>query len=108
MRRGTTEKKTVTLHSDGLDMTKIKKAVITMKQEYPRVVQIDQEITFDQNGVGTVVFTPEQTVKLSLGEVRVQVKVLIDDGTERGEVKGTSIVRDYVNGDILNEESLNG
>ena len=51
-------------------------------------------------------FTPEQTLQLALGEVFVQVKMLIDDGTELGEVKGTSIVTDMVNGDILNEENM--
>ena len=107
MRRGTTEKKKITLHSNSLDMSKIKKAVITIKQKYPKEVRIDQDISFGSDGVGEATFTPEQTVQFALGEVSVQVKVLIDDGTEKGSVKGTSIVKDYVNGDILNEDSLN-
>lgn len=106
MRRGTTEKKTVTLTGEGFDFSKIKKAVITIKQTRPKEVRINQDIVFDSNGVGTAVFTPEQTLQLALGEVSVQVKMLIDDGTESGEIKGTSIVTDMVNGDILNEESI--
>lgn len=106
MRRGTTEKKTVTLTGEGFDFSKIKKAVITIKQTRPKEVRINQDITFDSNGVGTATFTPEQTLQLALGEVFVQVKMLIDDGTELGEVKGTSIVTDMVNGDILNEENI--
>lgn len=106
MRRWTTEKKTVTLTGEGFDFSKIKKAVITIKQTRPKEVRINQDIAFDSDGVGTAVFTPEQTLQLALGEVSVQVKMLIDDGTELGEVKGTSIVTDMVNGDILNEESI--
>lgn len=97
MRRGTTEIKIVSIR--GQDVSSIARAVMTIGQGSTK---IHQDVSFDSEGNGQVVYTPDQTIQLQIGPVKEQVKILLKDGT----VKATNIVSDSVTGDILNEEDL--
>lgn len=98
MRRGTTESKSIALSGD-VDFTKVKRAVVTIKQGD---CKIDKDITLDSDGTGVATFTPDQTVKLHVGACLIQVKLSMEDGT----VMATNIMSDVIDGDILNEDEI--
>lgn len=98
MRRGTTEKKSISI-TGSIDLENVQRAVMTIGQGSTR---IHQDVEFDSDGKGSAVYTPDQTLKLGVGKCKEQVKMLLNDGT----VVATNIVEDVVSGDVLNEESL--
>lgn len=98
MRRGTTETISVAVSGD-IDFTTIQRAVMTIGQG---MMRISRDLELDENGTGVCIFLPEQTIKLRMGSCRIQVKMLLKNGA----VIATNIVDSYVDGDILNEDSL--